>query len=64
MYFCSGKSIPIEPYSLTYGSATIIIACPVGSVGKMMRVVVAVQDHAGRWHKIIFPHLPVSRTSA
>ena len=55
---------PIEPYSLTYGSATIIIACPVGSVGKMMRVVVAVQDHAGRWHKIIFPHLPVSRTSA
>jgi hypothetical protein len=48
---------PIEPHSLTYGSATIIINHPVGRVGKTMRAVVAVQDHAGRWHKIIFPHV-------
>jgi hypothetical protein len=50
---------PIEPHSLTYASATIIINHPVGRVAKAMRTVVAVQDHAGRWHKIIFPHLQV-----
>jgi len=50
---------PIEPHSLTYASATIIINRPVGRVGKTMRAVVAVQDHAGRWHKLIFPHLPM-----
>jgi hypothetical protein len=49
--------LSIEPYSLTYGMADIIIAHPVGRVGKTTRVVVAVQDHKGRWHKLIFPHL-------
>jgi hypothetical protein len=53
---------PIEPHSLTYGSAMIIINHPVGRVGKTMRAVVAVQDHAGRWHKIVFPRLPVEGT--
>ena len=50
---------PILPRSLTKGSATIIIDRPVGSIGKMMRAVVRVQDHAGRWHKLVFPHLPM-----
>jgi hypothetical protein len=50
---------PIEPQSLTYGSADIFITHPVGSVGKTMRAVVAVQDHLGRWHKLIFSHLPI-----
>jgi hypothetical protein len=50
---------PIEPRSLTYGSASFLINQPVGHVGKTMRAVVAVQDHAGRWHKLIFPPLTI-----
>jgi hypothetical protein len=50
----------IEPHSLTNdGLADIGIAHRVGRVGKTMRVVVFVRDHAGRWHKLIFPHLPI-----
>jgi hypothetical protein len=50
---------PVEPHSLTRGLVDIMIARPVGRVGKTIRAVVAVQDHSGNWHKIIFPHLPV-----
>jgi hypothetical protein len=41
----------------------IMIARPVGRAGKTIRAVVAVQDHSGNWHKIIFPHLPVRGVS-
>jgi hypothetical protein len=51
----------IEPHSLTYASVTITIDHPVGSMGKTMRAVVAMQDHAGRWHKLICPHLRMIR---
>ena len=59
-----GPEYPLDPHSLTYGFAEISIAHPVGSVGRTLRVVVAVQDHAGRWHKLIFPHLPIRGASA
>jgi hypothetical protein len=52
-----GFKNPIMPNSLTYGSGCITIAHPVGRPGKEMRVVVTLQDHAGRWHKLIFPHM-------
>lgn len=45
--------------SRKWGPATFIIARSVGSVGKTMRTLVAVQYHAGRRHKLIFPHLPI-----
>ncbi|MGO9236857.1 MAG: hypothetical protein ACLP4V_23315 [Methylocella sp.] len=54
-----GSKYPIDPHSLTYGSATVMVDRPVGSIGKAIRAVVSVQDHSGHWHKIIFPHLPV-----
>lgn len=54
-----GTKNPILPNSLTYGDAHITIDHPVGRLGKPMRAVVAFQDHAGRWHKLVFPHLPM-----
>ena len=51
---------PIDAGTLAYGSADIIIAHPVGSMGKTMRAAIALQDHTGRWHKLVFPHLPIS----
>jgi hypothetical protein len=53
------SKFPIMPHALTEASATIIIKGAVGGVGKRgtMRVSIGVLDHAGRWHKLIFPHL-------
>jgi hypothetical protein len=50
---------PIMPHSLTEGSAHILIKGAVGGIGKKgtMRVSVSLQDHAGRWHKLVFPRL-------
>jgi hypothetical protein len=50
---------PIMPHSLTEAGANIIIKGAVGGIGKKgtMRVNVSLQDHAGRWHKLVFPHL-------
>jgi hypothetical protein len=56
-----GSQYPVPPRSLTYGLATIMINQPVGSAASTMRAVVALQDHTGRWHKLIFPHLPIRR---
>jgi len=53
---------PILPNSLTYGDVHITIDHPVGKVGKPMRVVIALQDHARTWHKLAFPHLPTIGT--
>jgi len=47
----------ILPHSLTHGSASFVIYCPIGVVGKAMRVVVFIQDHAGRWYKLVFSHI-------
>lgn len=50
---------PIMPHSPTEGSAHILIKGAVGGIGKKgtMRVSVSLQDHAGRWHKLVFPRL-------
>jgi hypothetical protein len=49
---------PIMPHSLTEWSAHIMIEGAVGGIGKKgtMRVSISVQDHAGRWHKLVFAH--------
>jgi hypothetical protein len=54
-----GSRNPIMPHDLAHASATIIIKGAVGGVGKRgtMRVSIGVQDHAGRWHKLVFPHV-------
>ena len=49
--------VEVTPNSLTYGTVTVMIERPVGRKGKPMRVVIGLQDHAGRWHKVIFPRL-------
>jgi hypothetical protein len=51
------KEFPIAAHSLTYGSVHIAIDHPVGRIGKDTRVVIGVQDHAGQWHKLVFPRL-------
>ena len=50
---------PIMAHSLTEASASIIIKGEVRGTGKRgtIRVSLGVQDHAGRWHKLVFPHL-------
>jgi 4-amino-4-deoxy-L-arabinose transferase-like glycosyltransferase len=48
---------PIMAHSLTEASATIIIKGAVGGIGKKGTIRVSVQDHAGRWHKLVFRHL-------
>lgn len=54
-----GSRNPIMPHSLVDVSATIIIKGAVGGLGKRgtMRVSVGVQDHARRWHKVVFSHV-------
>jgi len=53
------SQFPIKPHSLTDASAHMIVRGQVGGNGRQraMRVVVRIQDHAGRWHKLVFPHL-------
>jgi hypothetical protein len=53
------SKFPIRAHSLTEASANIMIKGAVGGIGKKstMRVSVSLQDHAGRWHKLVFPHL-------
>jgi hypothetical protein len=50
---------PVMPHSLTEASAHIILKGSVGGAGRRstMRVVIRVQDHAGRWHKLVFSQL-------
>jgi hypothetical protein len=50
---------PIMAHALTEASASIMIKGAVGGIGKKgaMRVSVSIQDHAGRWHRLVFPHL-------
>jgi hypothetical protein len=48
---------PVMPNSLTYGAVTFMIERSVGRKGKPMRVVIGLQDHAGRWHKVVFSRL-------
>ena len=51
-----GSRNPIMPHGLTDVSATIVINGAVGGVGKKgtMRISISVQDHARRWHKLVF----------
>jgi hypothetical protein len=55
-----GSEFPISPHSLTHGCAHIIIDRPIGRIGKTMRVVVRIQDHAGRWYRLVFPHVEMT----
>jgi hypothetical protein len=55
-----GSDFPISPHSLTHGCAHIIIDRPIGRIGKTMRVVVRIQDHAGRWYRLVFPHVEMT----
>jgi hypothetical protein len=54
-----GSKFPIKPHSLTEASAHIIVKGAVGGAGRRrpMRVSISVQDHMGRWHKLVFPRL-------
>ncbi len=54
-----GFEFPISPLSPTHGSASFIIDCPIGGVEKPMRVVVFIQDHVGRWYKLVFSHIKI-----
>jgi hypothetical protein len=54
-----GFEFPISPHSPTQGSASFIIDYPIGGMGKAMRVVVFIQDHVGRWYKLVFSHIKV-----
>lgn len=53
------SKFPVMPHALTEASATIVIRGTVGGTGRKraMRVSVSIQDHARRWHKLVFPHL-------
>ena len=53
------SQFPVMPHARTEAAATIIIKGAVGGTGRKraMRVSVSIQDHAGRWHKLVFPHL-------
>jgi hypothetical protein len=52
--------IIVEPRSIiTDCVASLALNCRLGRVGNTKRVVVALQDHVGRWHKLVFPHLEV-----
>jgi hypothetical protein len=57
-----GSEVPISPHSPTQGSASIVIDCPIGDVGKAMRVVVFVQDNLGQWYKLVFSHIKMIGT--
>ncbi|MGD1039148.1 MAG: hypothetical protein ABR878_18740 [Roseiarcus sp.] len=48
---------PVLAHSLTYGSATVIVDRAIGTKGKPMRVVVRLQDHTGRWRRLVFPYV-------
>ena len=50
-----GSAHPVPAHTLSYGSATIIVDHAVGPKGKPIRLVVAMRDHTGRWHKLAFP---------
>jgi hypothetical protein len=55
-----GSDFPISPHSLTHGCAHIIIDRPIGRIGKTMRIVVRIQDHGGRWYRLVFPHVEMT----
>lgn len=50
-----GSAHPVPAHTLSFGSATIIVDHAVGRKGEPIRLVVALRDHAGRWHKLVFP---------
>jgi hypothetical protein len=54
-----GFEFPISPHSPTHGSASFIIDYPIEGVGKATRVVVFIQDHVGRWYKLVFSHIKI-----
>jgi len=49
--------VEVMANSLTAEAVTVMIKRPVGRKGKPMRVVIGLQDNAGRWHKVVFPRL-------
>lgn len=51
------SEFPILPHDVTRAMAHISVDHAIGRPGKGMRVVVGLQDHAGRWHKLVYPHL-------
>lgn len=52
-----GSEHPVLAHSLSYGTAHVTVDHPVGRTGKPMRVVIGVQDHVGRWHRLVFKHV-------
>lgn len=52
-----GSEFPVNPHSRTELSAIVIANRAVGGKKREMRVSVGLRDHAGRWHKVVFPHL-------
>jgi hypothetical protein len=51
------SEFPILPHWPTDGSASFVIDCPVGRVGRAKRVVVFVEDHVCRRYKLVFSHV-------
>jgi hypothetical protein len=54
---------PVQPNSLTYGTVNITVDHPVGKIGRSMRVVIAVQDHARQWYWLWYSHLKNANVS-
>jgi hypothetical protein len=48
---------PILKRSLTHCGVNFMINHQIGRAGKPLRVVIELQDHTGRWHKVVFEHL-------
>ena len=51
-----GSDFPIQAHARRACSASIMALGTIGGAGrkKSMRVSIGVQDHAGRWHKLVF----------
>src|SRR5882672_4344774 len=54
-----GSDFPIPAHARRSCSASIMVRGTVGGGGrkKPMRVSISMQDHAGRWHKLVFRDL-------
>jgi hypothetical protein len=50
------SKFPVQAHARRACSANIMVSGAVGGLGrkKPMRVTIGVQDHAGRWHKLVF----------
>src|SRR3974377_712888 len=48
---------PIAAHALTRGAINVVIDGALGGTKKHLYVAVRIQDHAGQWRRLIYPHL-------